>query len=92
EAALLTVDGTTPHYMLVVDRVGNSDTLEVQVEVAEDTFTDEVKSLESLRKTIHDKLRMAIGLNAKVTLMEPNGLEHFDGKSKHVIDKRKLYQ
>ena len=92
EAALLTIDGTTPHYMLVVDRVDNSDTLEVQVEVAEDTFTDEVKSLETLKKTIHDKLKMAIGLNAKVTLVAPNGLEHFDGKSKHVTDKRKLYQ
>ena len=92
EAALLTVEGTTPHYMLVVDRVDNTDTLEVQVEVAENFFTDEIKSLEKLSKTVHDKLKMAIGLNAKVKLVEPNGLEHFDGKSKHVTDKRKLYQ
>ena len=92
EAALLTVEGTTPHYMLVVDRVNNTDTLEVQVEVAENVFTDEIKSLETLSKAVHDKLKMAIGLNAKVKLVEPNGLEHFDGKSKHVTDKRKLYQ
>ena len=92
EAALLTVEGTTPHYMLVVDRVDNNDTLEVQVEVAENVFTDEIKSLEKLSKAVHDKLKMAIGLNAKVKLVEPNGLEHFDGKSKHVTDKRKLYQ
>ena len=48
--------------------------------------------MEKLSKTVHDKLKMAIGLNAKVKLVEPNGLEHFDGKSKHVTDKRKLYQ
>ena len=92
EAALLTVEGTTPHYMLVVDRVDNNDTLEVQVEVDEKFFTDEIKSLETLTKTVHAKLKQAIGLNAKVKLVEPNTLEHFDGKSKHVTDKRKLYQ
>ena len=92
EAALLTIEGTTPHYMLVVDRVDNNDTLEVQVEVAENAFTDEISSLEKLSKEIHAKLKQAIGLNAKVKLVEPNGLEHFDGKSKHVTDKRKLYQ
>ncbi len=91
EAALLTVDGTTPHYMMVVDRVDNKDTLEVQVEVAENSFTDEVSSLEKLSKEVHEKLHQAIGLNAKVRLVEPGGLEHFDGKSKHVTDKRKLY-
>ena len=92
EAALLTVEGTTPHYMMVVDRVDNEDTLEVQVEVAENAFTDEVKSLEKLSAAVHAKLKAAIGLNAKVKLVEPNGLEHFDGKSKHVTDKRKLYK
>ncbi|MCR5304618.1 MAG: phenylacetate--CoA ligase [Lachnospiraceae bacterium] len=92
EAALLTINGMTPHYMLVVDRVDNADTLEVQVEVADNIFTDEISSLEKLSKEVHDKLRQAIGLNAKVRLVEPGGLEHFDGKSKHVTDKRNLYK
>ena len=91
EAALLNIDGTTPHYMLVVDRVDNTDTLEVQVEIAEKVFTDEVRGLEKLSNEIHNKLKSAIGLNAKVKLVEPNGLVHSDGKTKHVIDKRKLY-
>ena len=91
EAALLNIDGTTPHYMLVVDRVDNTDTLEVQVEIAEKFFTDEVRGLEKLSNEIHNKLKSAIGLNAKVKLVEPNGLVHSDGKTKHVIDKRKLY-
>lgn len=91
EAALLTIEGTTPHYMLVVDRVDNSDTLEVQVEMTDAANAGDAASKEKLAKTIHDKLRQAIGLNAKISLMEPNGLEHFDGKSKHTTDKRKLY-
>ncbi len=92
EAALLTIDGTTPHYMIVVDRVDNSDTLEVQVEVDERFFSDEVSKLENLSKQIHDKLREALGLNAKVSLVQPNALVHSDGKTKHVEDRRKLYQ
>lgn len=92
EAALLTIDGTTPHYMIVVDRVDNADTFEVQVEVDERFFSDEVSKLENLSKQINAKLREALGLNAKVSLVQPNALVHSDGKTKHVTDKRKLYQ
>lgn len=92
EAALLTIDGTTPHYMIIVDRVDNADTFEVQVEVDERFFSDEVSKLENLSKQINAKLREALGLNAKVSLVQPNALVHSDGKTKHVTDKRKLYQ
>lgn len=92
EAALLTIDGTTPHYMIVVDRIDNADTFEVQVEVDERFFSDEVSKLENLSKQINAKLREALGLNAKVSLVQPNALVHSDGKTKHVEDRRKLYQ
>ena len=92
EAALLTIDGTTPHYMIIVDRVDNADTFEVQVEVDERFFSDEVSKLENLSKQINAKLREALGLNAKVSLVQPNALVHSDGKTKHVEDRRKLYQ
>ena len=92
EAALLTIDGTTPHYMIVVDRVDNADTFEVQVEVDERFFSDEVSKLENLSKQINAKLREALGLNAKVSLVQPNALVHSDGKTKHVEERRKLYQ
>ena len=92
EAALLTIDGTTPHYMIIVDRVDNADTFEVQVEVDERFFSDEVSKLENLSKQINAKLREALGLNAKVSLVQPNVLVHSDGKTKHVEDRRKLYQ
>lgn len=92
EAALLTIDGTTPHYMIIVDRIDNADTFEVQVEVDERFFSDEVSKLENLSKQINAKLREALGLNAKVSLVQPNALVHSDGKTKHVEDRRKLYQ
>lgn len=90
EAALLEMGGTTPHYLMIVDRVNNLDTLEVQVEVEERFFSDEIRALENLTSKIEYVLQQAIGLSAKVKLVEPKGLERSMGKSVHVIDKRKL--
>lgn len=90
ETALLEMSGTTPHYLMIVDRVNNLDTLEVQVEVEERFFSDEIRELENLTKKIAHTLQMAIGLAVKVKLVEPSTLERSEGKSKHVIDKRVL--
>lgn len=90
EAALLEMNGTTPHYLMIVDRVNNLDTLEVQVEVEERFFSDEIKQLEKLAKDIAHVIQMAIGLAVKVKLVEPRTLERTEGKSKHVIDNRKF--
>ena len=90
EAALLELGGTTPHYMMIVDRVGNLDTLEVQVEVEERFFSDEIRQLEKLTKDITHAIQQMIGLAVKVKLVEPRTLERSMGKAVHVIDKRKL--
>lgn len=90
EAALLEMGGTTPHYLMIVDRVNNLDTLEVQVEVEERFFSDEIRELENLTGKIASVLQQAIGLAVKVKLVEPKGLERSMGKTKHVIDKREL--
>ena len=90
ESALLEMAGTTPHYLMIVDRVGNLDTLEVQVEVEERFFSDEIKELESLTKKISHVLQNAIGLAVKVKLVEPRTIERSMGKAVHVIDNRKL--
>ena len=82
--------GTTPHYLLIVDRVNNLDTLEVQVEVEERFFSDEIRELENLTRQIAYVIQQAIGLAVKVKLVEPKSLERSMGKSKHVIDKRKI--
>ena len=90
ETALLEMAGTTPHYLMIVDRINNLDTLEIQVEVEERFFSDEIKELEALNKKITSVIQHAIGLAARVKLVEPKTLERSMGKAVHVIDKRKL--
>ena len=90
EAALLEIGETAPYYMLIVDRVNNLDTLEVQVEVDEKFFSDKISELESLTKKIAHAIQQGIGLAVKVKLVEPKTIERSMGKAVRVIDKRKL--
>lgn len=90
EAALLELEEVNPHYLMIIDRVNNLDTLEVQVEVAERFFSDEVKVLERLTKKISHVLQNALGIAPKVKLVEPKTLERSMGKAKRVIDNRQL--
>jgi phenylacetate-CoA ligase len=78
-----------PHYLLIVDRVNNLDTIELQVEVDEEFFQDKISQLQSLRNKIQCNLESILGLGIKVTLVEPKTIERSEGKSKRVIDKRK---
>ena len=91
EAALIDVEEVSPHYMIIVDRVNNLDTLEIQVEVNPQYLTDEIKGIETLTKKITHVLSQALGLNPKVMIVEPQTLVRSEGKAVHVIDKRKLY-
>jgi len=91
EAALLGVEEVTPHYMMIVDRVNNLDTLEIQVEVAPKYYTDEVRAIEALTKKIGHIIQQALGINAKIKIVEPQTLVRSQGKAVHVIDNRKLY-
>ncbi len=90
ETALLTVDGITPNYQIIVDRVNHQDTLAILVEVEERFFSDEIKELENLQKKIEHAVHQAIGLHAKIKLVEPKTIERSMGKAVRVIDKRKL--
>ncbi len=91
EAALVNVEEVTPHYMMIVDRVNNLDTLEVQVEVDQKYYTDEIRAIEALTKKIAHVIQQALGISAKVKIVEPQTLVRSEGKAVHVIDKRKLY-
>jgi phenylacetate-CoA ligase len=89
ESVLLEMSEIKPHYLLIVDRVNNLDTLELKVEVDEAFFLDKISQLETLRKKIKDNLESSLGLGIKVTLVEPKMIERSEGKSQRVIDKRK---
>lgn len=90
ESVLMQVEGVEPHYQLIVDREGNLDTLEVQVEVNEKVFSDEVKQLERLEKRIEKEIKEMFGVTCKCTLVEPKTIQRSEGKAKRVIDKRKI--
>ena len=91
EAALVDVKEVTPHYMMIVDRVNNLDTLEVKVEIDPKFYTDEIRAIEALTKKISHVIQQALGINAKVKIVEPQSLVRSQGKAVHVIDNRKLY-
>ena len=91
EAALVDVKEVSPHYMMIVDRVNNLDTLEIQLEVKPEYFADEIKGIEKLTQKISHVISQALGINAKIKIVEPKTLVRSEGKAVHVIDKRKLY-
>jgi len=90
ESVILEMSEIKPHYLLIVDRVNNLDTIELQVEVDEAFFQDKISQLQSLRNKIQNNLESTLGLGIKVTLVEPKTIERSEGKSKRVIDKRKF--
>ena len=90
EGVLMQIEGVEPHYQLIVDREGNLDTLEVQVEVNEKVFSDEIKQLERLEKRIEKDIKELFGVTCKCKLVEPKTIQRSEGKAKRVIDKRKI--
>ena len=89
EAALVDVEEVTPHYMIIVDRVNNLDTMEIQVELNTAYYTDEIRGIERVTKKIGHAISQALGLNAKITIVQPGSLKRSEGKAVHVMDKRK---
>lgn len=90
ESVLLEIEGTAPHYQLIVDRKGMLDILEVMVEVSPRIFADEMKKMKAFEEHVAAQLHSVLGISAKVTLVEPKTLERSLGKAKRVIDKRDL--
>ncbi len=90
ESVLLSIGETAPHYMLIVDRKDNLDTLEIQVEITPQLFSDEVKKLEDIERKIRKEIESTLGISAKIKLVEPKSIQRSEGKAKRVIDKRVL--
>lgn len=90
ESVLLEMSETEPHYLLIVDREGNLDTLKLMVEVQGQFFSDEIRELQALRMKITHKVESTLGISVDVKLVEPKTIERTAGKAKRVIDNRKL--
>lgn len=90
ESVLVGVHGVAPHYMLVVDRVKSTDSLEVQVEVTDEMFSDSIGGLDSIKKEIGEKIKSVVGIKAQITLVAPHTIPRSEGKAKRIIDKRKM--
>jgi phenylacetate-CoA ligase len=88
EAALLKIEGTLPHYQIVVDRQKGLDTLEVQVEVTNEAFSDTVSGLEQMQKRLAHSIESITGLRPALKLVAPRTIQRSEGKAKRVIDKR----
>ncbi|MCE1227332.1 MAG: phenylacetate--CoA ligase [Geobacteraceae bacterium] len=90
ESILVRVEGVEPHYLLIVDRKDNLDTLEVQVEVNEGIFSDEIKVLQTLSRQIEKEIKDMLGVTCTVKLVEPKTIQRSEGKAQRVRDNRKL--
>lgn len=88
EEVLFQIEGCEPHYQLLVDRVDNQDRLEVQVEVNEKIFFDEMKQQRTFVVEAEKKIHTALGLSVKVKLVEPSSITRHEGKACRVIDRR----
>lgn len=91
EEVLLRISrGVTPNYQIVVGRENNTDTLDINVEMSEALFADDIKSIEKVERKIVSDLRSVLGIGAKVHLVNPKSIERSEGKAKRVIDNRNL--
>jgi len=90
ETALLTVEGTLPHYQIVLTREQGLDNMEVQVEITAAFFSDKVRAMEDLQARIVHAIEHVLGIRAAVRLVEPHTIQRSEGKAKRVIDKRAM--
>ncbi len=90
EHVLMSIEGVEPHYQIIVDREGALDIMEVQVEVMDEIFSDEVKVLEHLSKRISREIKDLLGVSCRIKLVEPRTIQRSEGKAQRVIDKRKI--
>ena len=90
ETALLQVEGTLPHYQIILTREKGLDNMEIQVEVTPELFTDTVTGLENIQHKLESAVEHILGLRVHVSLVEPHTIQRSEGKAKRVIDKRQL--
>ena len=91
ENVLMRIEGTQPHYQIVIDRgASHLDEIEIRVEVEEAIFSDVTRAMETLKKRIHSELKSELGISAAIKLVEPRSIARSEGKAQRIIDKRSL--
>jgi phenylacetate-CoA ligase len=88
---VLIAQGYAPNYLIEVDRVNNTDTLDINVEMNPEQFSDKVKDMQKQERALADAMKLMIGINPKVHLVSPKSITRSEGKAVRVIDKRKLH-
>lgn len=89
--AVLLKEGYPPNYQIIVDRVNNSDTLDIVVELPPEQFSDKVSDIQIKEKNLETAMRTMLGIGPKIHLVPPHSIERSEGKAKRIIDKRKLH-
>ena len=90
ESVLAGVSEVAPHYLLVADREASVDKLEVRVELTEDMFSDTVGQIQSISNTIASQIKSVVGIQADVKIVPPRSLPRSEGKTKRVLDNRRV--
>jgi phenylacetate-CoA ligase len=90
ESVILELPEFEPYYLIIVDRVDNIDTFQIQVELRQDYYSDEMNKMLALKKKISSHMQSVLGLQPDIKIVEPRSIERSQGKAKHVIDNRKL--
>ncbi len=88
EEVLLRIEHTQPHYMIILDRVDGVDTIEINVEVVQELFVDDIKQLVELKRRIENEIAKTFEVRPNIKLVEPKTLERMTGKTIRVLDKR----
>ncbi|MBK1655767.1 phenylacetate--CoA ligase family protein [Allochromatium vinosum] len=88
EAALMAVEGTLPHYQIILTRKGGMDRMAVEVEVTPEVFSDSIRGLEDIRTRLAQSIERILGIRVELRLVEPHTLARSEGKAKRVIDRR----
>lgn len=88
ESVLVGMEQIGPHYQLVVRREGYADTLEVKVELIDGSVLESYKEIEELQNYIRHRLQTVLGIQCKVSIVEPKTLERFQGKANRILDLR----
>lgn len=88
---VLLEQGYTPNYRIELDRVNNSDTFDIYVELSSEQFSDKIKDISSLEKELASAMKVMLGISPKMHLVAPKSIERSEGKAVRVVDKRKLH-